>query len=108
MNNSWKAAEAVFDIRPRLNELKGRKVRNRRPMLLVPLHEPAEGEPSALSIVAGRVGFISGLDDGDILLALPRNPNSAPADLTALQRIGSYQVLRIKWTTFESQFDVAG
>ncbi len=108
MSQSWKPAEAVFPLRPRESLIKGRKVRNRRPILLVPLHQPKEGEAAAVSIVAGKVGFVTGLVDGDVLFAYSRNPNASPADLESLLRTGAQEVLRITWSTFETQFDVAG
>ncbi|HEX5360790.1 MAG TPA: hypothetical protein VFW49_06860 [Fluviicoccus sp.] len=107
MSSNWKPADYVFETRPRAAVIKGRKARNRRPLLLAPVHQPAEGEPEALTVVAGKVGFVVDLADGEVLLALPKSPGAAPADLTALQRI-PHQVLRIKWSQFESQFDVAG
>ena len=108
MSQRWKPAEAVYSLRPRENAIKGRKARNRRPMSQVPVFEPEEGGPSAATLVTGKEGFVSGLVDGDVLFAYSRNPSAAPADLDALLRTGSYQVLRIKWSMFESQFDVAG
>ncbi len=107
MSRNWKPADYVFETRPRAAVIKGRQARNRRPLLLAPVHQPAEGEPAAVTVVAGKVGFVADLLEGDVLLALPKNPNAAPADLTALQRI-PHQVLRISWSTFETQFEVAG
>lgn len=107
MSTHWKPADHVFETRPRATVIKGRMARNRRPLLLVPIHQPADGEPEAVTVMAGKVGFVVDLADGDVLLALPKNPNAAPADLTALQRT-PHQVLRVTWSRFESQFDVAG
>lgn len=107
MNNTWRQADHVFETRPREAVIKGRKVRNRRPILLAPLFEPVEGEVSAVSLVANKVGFVAGFADGDVLFAYSRNPNAAPVDLETLLRTGVQQVVRIKWSTFESQFDVA-
>jgi hypothetical protein len=107
MSSTWRQADHVFDTRPREAVIKGKKVRNRRPILLAPLFEPVEGEEAAVSLVANKVGFVAGYADGDVLFAYSRNPNAAPADLETLRRTGVQQVVRIKWSTFETQFDIA-
>lgn len=107
MSYTWKTANVVFEFPPRLQaQIRGCRVRNQRPLLLVPLADPVEGEETALSVVAGKVGFVHGLRDGDVLIALPRNPAAQPADLEALLRTNCYDVIRVSWRTFHSQFEV--
>lgn len=125
MSNTWKPANYVYEVRPRAAVIKGRKARNRRPLSQVPVYMPADAPPvdeakdlkkdveakdepiSAVTVVIGKVGFVTGLDNGDVLWAIPKNPNAEPRDLDTLLRTGSYHILRIKWLTFENQFDVA-
>jgi hypothetical protein len=102
----WKPAATVFPGgSQQVTALRGRRVRNRVPLLRAAIHDPIHHHQTTIDVRAYSIGFVASPVNDQVLIAYSKS-DAPMTTIENLMRTGAFDVIRVNWVTFRLQFDI--